>query len=233
MRILVGLVRGHYAKPWPAAAPVLSSPPMLAIDTLIYSIGLAGVAAQAAAGVLEAGRKPFDMFGMVVVALAAALGGGSLRDLLLDRKVFWIADQSYLITAMAAGLAAFALARVVRLPARLFLLPDAVGLALFTVSGTQAALALDAPWLVASLMGVVTGVFGGIVRDVLCNEVPLVFTGELYATASWAGALLLVALGTLDVSHGWAALLAGALVLLIRLGAMRFAWRLPVFSARL
>lgn len=206
---------------------------MPAIDTLIYSIGLAGVAAQAAAGVLEAGRKPFDMFGMVVVALAAALGGGSLRDLLLDRKVFWIADQSYLIAAMLAGLAAFALARVVRLPARLFLLPDAIGLALFTVSGTQAALALDAPWLVASLMGVVTGVFGGIVRDVLCNEVPLVFTGELYATASWAGALLLVALGTLDVSPGGSALLAGGLVLLIRLGAMRFGWRLPVYSARL
>jgi uncharacterized membrane protein YeiH len=206
---------------------------MPAIDTLIYSIGLAGVAAQAAAGVLEAGRKPFDMFGMVVVALAAALGGGSLRDLLLDRQVFWIADQSYLIAAMLAGLAAFTLARVVRLPARLFLLPDAIGLALFTVSGTQAALALDAPWLVASLMGVVTGVFGGIVRDVLCNEVPLVFTGELYATASWAGALLLVALGTLDVSPGWSALLAGGLVLLIRLGAMRFGWRLPVYSARL
>lgn len=203
------------------------------IDTLLYGIGLAGVAAQAAAGVLEAGRKPFDLFGMVVVALAAALGGGSLRDLLLDRTVFWIADPSYLISAMSAGLAAFALARFVRLPARLFLLPDAIGLALFTVSGTQAALALGAPWLVASLMGVVTGVFGGIVRDVLCNEVPLVFSGDLYATASWAGALLLIALGQFDVSPGWAALAAGTTVLVIRLGAIRYRWSLPVYSARL
>lgn len=202
------------------------------IDTLLYGIGLAGVAAQAAAGVLEAGRKPFDLFGMVVVALAAALGGGSLRDLLLDRTVFWIADQTYLIAAMAAGMAAFALARFVRLPGRLFLLPDAIGLALFTVSGTQAALSLGAPWLVASLMGVVTGVFGGIVRDVLCNEVPLVFNGELYATASWAGALMLVALGEFDVGPGWAALAAGTTVLLIRLAAIRYDWRLPVFSAR-
>lgn len=209
------------------------APMKIPIDALIYGIGLAGVAAQAAAGVLEAGRKPFDLFGMVVVALAAALGGGSLRDLLLDRTVFWIADQSYLIAAMCAGLAAFALARVLRLPARLFLLPDAVGLALFTVSGTQAALALDVPWLVASLMGVVTGVFGGIVRDVLCNEVPLVFTGELYATASWAGALVLIGLGQLEVSPGWAALAAGATVLLIRLPAIRYKWQLPVFSARL
>ena len=203
------------------------------IDTLVYSIGLAGVAAQAAAGVLEAGNKRFDLFGMIVVALSASLGGGSLRDMLLDRRVFWIADQSYLVTAVLAALAAFALARVMRLPARLFLLPDAIGLALFTVSGTQAALALDAPWLVASVMGVITGAFGGIVRDVLCNEVPLVFSGALYATASWAGALLLVALTTLDVAHAWSALLAGSLTLALRLAAIHFGWRLPLFRARL
>ncbi|PTD97780.1 trimeric intracellular cation channel family protein [Pseudothauera lacus] len=202
------------------------------IETLIYGIALAGVAVNAAAGVLEAGRKPFDLFGMVVVALAAALGGGSLRDVLLDRTVFWIADQSYLIAAIVAGLATFALVRVVRLPARLFLIPDAIGLALFTVSGTQAALAMEAPWLVAVLMGVITGVFGGIVRDVLCNEVPLVFSSELYATASFLGALLLVGLVAWGVSAGWAALAAGTLVLLVRLLALRLRWRLPVFIAR-
>ena len=139
---------------------------MYGIESILYGVGLAGVAAQAAAGVLDAGRKPFDLFGIVVVALAASLGGGSLRDLLLDRPVFWIADQSYLIGAMAAGLATFALVRYVRLPARLFLLPDAIGLALFTVSGTQAALA------------------------------------------------------------------GGTLTLVLRLAAIRFRWRLPVFRAR-
>ncbi len=213
-------------------AIVLFSLPMHGIETLLYGIGIAGVAAQAAAGVLDAGRKPFDLFGMVVVALAASLGGGSLRDLLLDRTVFWIADQSFLIAAIVAGLATFALVRYMPLPSRLFLLPDAIGLALFTVSGTQVALSLGAPWLVASLMGVITGVFGGIVRDVLCNEVPLVFTGELYATAAWAGALLLVGLGAAGVSPGWAALASGSLVLVLRLCAIRFRWRLPVFVAR-
>ena len=211
---------------------MLFSRPMYGIESILYGVGLAGVAAQAAAGVLDAGRKPFDLFGIVVVALAASLGGGSLRDLLLDRSVFWIADQSYLIGAMAAGLATFALVRYVRLPARLFLLPDAIGLALFTVSGTQAALAMDAPWLVASLMGVITGVFGGIVRDVLCNEVPLVFNGEFYATASWLGALLLLGLMGYDISPGWAALAGGTLTLALRLAAIRFRWRLPVFRAR-
>jgi uncharacterized membrane protein YeiH len=210
---------------------LLCSHPM-SLDTILYVVALAAVAVNAASGVLEAGRRPFDLFGMVVVALAAALGGGSLRDVLLDRTVFWIADQSYLIAAIASGLATFALVRLVRLPARLFLLPDAIGLALFTVSGTQAALAVGAPWLVASLMGVVTGVFGGILRDMLCNEVPLVFTGELYATASWAGALVLVGLIAAGVSTGWAALAGGALVLAVRLAAIVFKWRLPIFTAR-
>jgi uncharacterized membrane protein YeiH len=202
------------------------------IETLLYGIALAGVAVNAASGVLEAGRRPFDLFGMVVVALAAALGGGSLRDVLLDRTVFWISDQVYLLTALLAGLATFALVRYMRLPARLFVLPDAVGLALFTVSGTQAALSVGAPWLVASLMGVVTGVFGGILRDLLCNQVPLIFNGELYAAASWAGALLLLALSAAGVSAGWAALAGGSLVLLIRLAALRYRWCLPVFTAR-
>lgn len=205
---------------------------MLPIDNLIHGIALAGVAVNAASGVLEAGRRPFDLFGIVVVALAAALGGGSLRDMLLDRTIFWIADQTYLFSAIIAGVATFGLARYVRLPPKLFLLPDAFGLALFTVAGTQAALAMDTPWLVASLMGVITGVFGGIVRDLLCNQVPLVFNGDLYATASWAGALLLLGLMHAQVSAGWAALAGGLLVLLIRLGALHFKWSLPVFIAR-
>jgi len=99
--------------------------------------------------------------------------------------VFWVADQTYLVAAIAAGVATFVLVRLARLPANLFLVPDALGLALFTVIGTQIALTLGAPWFVATFLGVVTGVFGGVLRDILCNEVPLVFAGELYATASW------------------------------------------------
>ena len=99
---------------------------MLTMDTLIYGLALVGAMVNAASGVLEAGRKRFDLFGMVVVALAAALGGGTLRDILLDRTVFWIAEQSYLIAALVAGVGTFILARLVRLPARLFLLPDAL-----------------------------------------------------------------------------------------------------------
>ncbi|MCZ4303914.1 trimeric intracellular cation channel family protein [Zoogloeaceae bacterium G21618-S1] len=205
---------------------------MQGIEPLIYGLGLAGAAVNAASGVLEAGRKPFDLFGMVVVALAAALGGGSLRDMLLDRTVFWIADQAYLITALVAGVATFLLARRVRLPAQLFLLPDAIGLSLFTVVGTSVALAHDAPWLVASLMGVVTGVFGGILRDVLCNEAPVVFGGTLYGSAAWLGALTLIALPELGVGHDVSALSAGVVICTIRLLSIRFKWHLPIYSAR-
>lgn len=199
---------------------------------MIYWLGIAAVATMAAAGVLEAGRKRFDLFGMVFVALAAALGGGTLRDMVLDRPVFWVADQTYLLAALAAAFVTFFLARSLVLPLGLFLIPDAVGLALFTVTGTKAAAAWGAPWLVASFLGVVTGVVGGILRDVLCNEEPLVFRGQLYATAAWGGALLYLGAPRLGFGPEAAALLAGSVILLVRLAAIRFDLGLPGFEAK-
>ena len=120
-----------------------------------------------------------DLIGATFVAVATALGGGTIRDLLLNRNVFWIADQTYLITAILFGCAAFFILRRKAIPARWLLVPDAIGPALFTVLGTQAALQWHAPWLAAaSLLGVITGVFGGVLRDVLCNEVPLLCVPE-------------------------------------------------------
>ena len=145
------------------------------MEILLYWIGLAAVAVVALTGVLDAGRKQMDIVGAVMVGCVTALGGGTVRDLLLDRKVFWIADQTYLIVTVATTLVVFFAVRGRRLPMRLFLIPDAIGLALFTIAGTQIALGLDAPWLVASLLGVITGVLGGVLRDVLCNDVPLIF----------------------------------------------------------
>ena len=195
-------------------------------------LGLLGVAVCAATAVLEAGRKQIDLFGVLVIALVAALGGGTLRDVLLARPVFWVVDHDYLVAALLAGLATFALARLVRPQARLFLIPDALGLALFTILGTRIALELDAHWLVASLMGVITGVFGGILRDVLCNEVPLVFSGELYATAAWSGALLLILSRAQDSGGDLAVVAATVAVLVIRLAGIHWRIRLPKFSMR-
>src|SRR6185369_13726600 len=127
------------------------------MDFLLYWLGMAAVAVNALTGVLDSGRKQMDLIGALLVGVATALGGGTVRDLLLDRNVFWVVDQTYLIIAFATGLLSFFVARQFTIPPRLFLIPDAIGLALFTVVGTQAALQWHSPWLVASLMGVTTG----------------------------------------------------------------------------
>jgi uncharacterized membrane protein YeiH len=199
---------------------------------LAYVITMSAVAVSAITGVLEAGRKPIDLFGVVLVALASALGGGTIRDLLLHRQVFWVADQTYLVAAIAAGVAGFVLVRLARLPANLFLVPDALGLALFTVIGTQVSLASGAPWFVATFLGVVTGVFGSVLRDILCNEVPLVFTGELYATASWAGAMVFIGLLQAGIAGPLASLLAMAAIFLTRIAAIHWHLTLPRFAAK-
>jgi uncharacterized membrane protein YeiH len=206
------------------------SPVDLPISAIIYGFTQSAVAVMAAAAVLEAGKRHFDLFGMMVIAMTAALGGGTLRDLLLDRTVFWVADQTYLFVALGAGLLTFFLARRIDLPSRLFLIPDALGLALFTVAGCKVALLLEAPWLVASFMGVITGVMGGVLRDVLCNEEPLVFQGPLYATAAWCGALLLIGLLKLQVDATLAALIAGSTIFLLRMAALYWDLGLPKYQ---
>ena len=202
------------------------------MSSTTYWITQAAVAVSAAAGVLEAGKKRFDLFGMILIAFAAALGGGSLRDILLDRTVFWVADQNYLFVALGAGLVTFFLARWISMPANLFLIPDAAGLALFTVAGTKVALGLQVPWFVASFMGVVTGVMGGVLRDVLCNEEPLVFQGTLYATVAWLGSLLLILALHYQYEPAVSALVIGVVIFVVRLLAIKWNIGLPKFRNR-
>jgi uncharacterized membrane protein YeiH len=193
---------------------------------------MAAVAVNALTGVLDSGRKQMDLVGALLVGVATALGGGTIRDLLLDRNVFWVVDQTYLIAALGTGFLTFFVARALPLPPRLFLIPDAVGLALFTIVGTQAALQWHTPWLVASLMGVTTGVVGGVLRDILCNDVPLIFLkGELYASAAWCGALTLIGLQEAGIHGIWASWVAMAVVLGLRLLAMRYHLTLPAFRS--
>jgi uncharacterized membrane protein YeiH len=143
-----------------------------------------------------------------------------------------VVDQTYLIVALGAGLLSFFAVRNRPLPPRLFLIPDAIGLALFTIVGTQIALQWHAPWLVASLMGVITGVVGGVLRDILCNDVPLVFLkGELYATAAWLGALSLIVLQEIGLSAVASAWVGMAVVLFLRLLAMRYHLTLPTLNS--
>lgn len=206
---------------------------MSATSTLVYVVGMAAVAVNAASAVLETEDKRMDLVGAVIVGLAASLGGGSLRDILLNRPVFWLANVDYLVCGLLAVGLTFVLARRVRIRPGMFVIPDAVGLALFTVVGTQIALANGVHWLPASMLGVITGAFGGMLRDILVNEVPLVMRpGTLYVTASWLGALVLA--GSFHLGHGEAvsALAGGLLVLMLRLLAIRFRLRLPTYRSR-
>jgi uncharacterized membrane protein YeiH len=195
---------------------------------LIYLLDLCAVAVCAITATLEARRRELDLFGVVVIAVISGIGGGTVRDLLLGRlPVYWIHDPIYVVVGMVAGTLTFFLGRRLRLPKNFFLVPDAIGLALFTVIGASVAMQLDVPWLIAALMGVITGVFGGVIRDILCNEVPLIFRTDIYATASLAGALLLIALDHAGMPHSLAILFAMACIVAIRLAAIRWHIHLP------
>lgn len=199
---------------------------------MIAWMELIGVLVFAISGTLSAGRRRMDLFGVLVVAVITAIGGGTLRDLLLGRTpVFWVVRPVQLYVAAGGGAITFLLARyLIRWPAAL-LVADAAGMALFTVLGTLAALQSHAPGPVAAILGVITGVAGGIIRDVLCARVPLVLRREVYATAALAGAILVVALLRWPaLPPTWSGLLGAATAFAIRVIAL---WRnlaLPTFS---
>ena len=208
--------------------PVTTNPTPALLEHL-YWVTLFAVVVSSSSGVLKAGFKQFDLFGVIIIAIATGLGGGSLRDMLLDREVFWIRDQIFFVASLGSAVIMFIVARLVAIPQKLFLIPDAAGLATFGVAGTLVSLMLGTPWLVASFMGVMTGTMGGIFRDVLCNEPPMVFSSPLYATVSWGGSLLFIALLHLGVDITLAVLVAGAGIFISRLLALHFDISLPKF----
>ncbi|MCB1874803.1 MAG: trimeric intracellular cation channel family protein [Chromatiales bacterium] len=195
----------------------------------LYWITLVAVIVSSASGVLKAGFRQFDLFGVIMIGLATGLGGGSLRDMLLDRDVFWIRDQAFFIASLGSAVGMFLIARLVAISPRFFLIPDAMGLGAFAVAGTLASLTVGAPWLIASFMGVVTGIMGGIFRDLLCNEKPVVFQSPLYATVSWIGSLFFIGLLTLGVDATVASITTGLAIFIARMLAVRFNIVLPKF----
>jgi uncharacterized membrane protein YeiH len=202
------------------------------LDSL-YWITLIAVIVSSASGVLKAGFKQFDLFGVIIIAIATGLGGGSLRDLLLDRDVFWIKDQVFFIASLASAVTIFITARLMVISPKLFLVADAAGLATFGIAGTLVSLMVGAPWLVASFMGVMTGTMGGIFRDVLSNEPPVVFQSPLYATVSWCGSLIFIGLLYLQFDVTNAAAFSGLSIFIARLLAIRFNISLPRFRFKI
>jgi len=197
---------------------------------MIYVMDLVGVAVFAVTGAIAAGRKQMDGFGVVVLAVVTGIGGGTLRDVLLGvRPIFWVADQTYVLVAVAAGLLTMLTARLWISFEKGLAVADAFGLSLFAVIGTQHAMDAGAPGVVAVLMGVITGVAGGVIRDMLANEMPFVLRGELYATAAAAGSVLLLVFPKTGVGEVLGPALALVLCLAIRLAAIRWRIQLPIF----
>jgi uncharacterized membrane protein YeiH len=195
---------------------------------IIYLLDLVGTAAFAASGAWVGVRKHMDLFGVLVLGAVTAVGGGTLRDLLLgDTPPFSLKDENYIYIAISVSLIVFANRVRFKLLEKPLLYFDAVGLGTFVVIGTTKALDFQLGWLGAILMGVMTGTAGGVFRDVLANQVPLILRREIYASACVAGGALLVILEQSGAGRLVAALLAAGTVIIVRLLAIRYDWGLP------
>lgn len=197
-------------------------------ETFLFIIEVLGTIAFAISGIRLAATKNFDWFGAYIVGFVTAIGGGTLRDLLLDIPVFWMQTWWYLaVTGLSlAAVIAFQNALVSR--DKILFLFDSVGLALFCVIGIQKTLAVGYPMWVATIMGITTGAFGGVIRDILINEEPLVFRKDIYATACLAGAMVYWVIMVCGGSAMAQQLACAVVVILLRILALRYNLSLPV-----
>ncbi|ASV84178.1 hypothetical protein CES85_4970 [Ochrobactrum quorumnocens] len=197
---------------------------------MMHSLYLIAIVAEAMTAALAAGRRSMDWVGVCLLGCVTALGGGSARDVLLGHHpLSWVEHPSYLLITGGAALATIAIAHFVHHLRRLFLLLDAIGLVVFTVIGCNIALALDLSVLIVIASGMITGCVGGVLRDILCADIPLLFRSELYATVSVATGGIYVAGLLVGCNHDLVVLVAMAVGLTLRLLALRFNWSMPKF----
>jgi uncharacterized membrane protein YeiH len=200
--------------------------------SLVQLLDLLGVSVFAVSGALAAARKRLDLLGVVVIAMVTAIGGGTTRDVLLDRAVFWTTQPRYLYVILVSALLTVLWTRRFRPPDRALATADALGLALFAISGAQIAERAALPGIVCIIMGTISGVAGGMIRDVLTAEIPMVIRrGQIYATAAIAGiAAYLMLWRSFGVAEPIAAVTGMAVIAGLRISAIARGWTLPVFS---
>jgi len=208
-----------------------TDPLIVGASNVVLVVSIIGTVAFALSGVMAATEAGMDWLGGVVLAVVAAIGGGTIRDLLIDSDVFWVSDEWPLVVSLVTAAMAIVVlrARPSADPRRAswYVASDAVGLGAFSVVGTSIALDAGTSYFIAAFMGVVTGVGGGVLRDVFARRTPIVFVGEIYAVAGLIGVLAHLALveaNAGDVATLWIPL---AVVVAVRAVAVRWSWRLP------
>jgi uncharacterized membrane protein YeiH len=196
------------------------------LETFLTTLEALGVLAFALSGIMEADRKHFDLVGVVMIGAVTAFGGGTLRDVLLDRRpFFWVEQEFWVWALILVGLALpfFFKANHIALTEKAIVIPDAVGLGIFAAGGTHLALVAGMSPMIAVLMGVITAVAGGVLRDVLVNEVPRAFHDhQPYAVIAFAGGWIVVLLGYLNTPEYLDVAIAAVLMVTMRLIAVRF-----------
>lgn len=199
-------------------------------ESFLTVIEVLGTIAFAISGIRLAAVKQFDWFGAYIVGLVTAIGGGTLRDLLLDAPVFWMESWMYLAVTGASLATVIIFRRTTWVRERTLFLFDTIGLALFVVIGIQKTLDTGFPMWVAMVMGVITGAFGGVVRDILINEMPLVFRKDIYATACAAGCVVFWLLSVIGLSSICCQIACAGVVIGLRTLSVRFNWHLPIVT---
>lgn len=198
--------------------------------TLFDLWDLAGTASFAISGALFAINKKMDGFGIFVIAFVTAVGGGTLRDLLIDAyPITWMADLTYTYTIIVSVIAAILLRKKIGHLSRSLFLFDSIGLGIFTIIGTEIGLQNGFHPIICISLGMITATFGGVIRDTLSNEIPLIFQREIYATACIVGASTYLALNHFGVAEGINQFLTTIIVIAVRLVAVRLKWQLPTF----
>ena len=200
---------------------------------MLITIYLIAITAEAMSGALAAGRRNMDIFGVAFIAFVTALGGGTIRDMVLGHyPIGWTQHPPYIYLVISAGLLTTLLARFMHHLKTVFLVLDALGLIAFSLIGCEVALGMGYAPVVVIMAGMITGIFGGILRDVLCNQVPVVFRQELYASVSLAVCSLYLVLRDLGLGTEANTLISFGLGLALRLCAIWRGWKLPTFSYR-
>lgn len=201
--------------------------------TILSILDYLGVFVFAVSGLLTAVEKRLDLFGGLIIAFATAMGGGTLRDVLLNTDIVWILNPVYIYIVLGGALIAILFKKILGKIRRTIFLFDTVGIALFTIIGVQKALSLEVSLIIAVIFGVITATFGGVTRDILCNEIPLIFRKEIYATACFAGAILYVFLDYIDLNPVANTLISGLTIIAIRTIAVVKKLSLPLLNDQL